>query len=77
MVSRSLDVLFAKQPMPGLDGCPEPLPELETYGKVLRHLIDHEGDYVGSQGLELRPVLIRNKDLLQQLLGEVPETGTV
>jgi hypothetical protein len=31
------------------------MPELETYGRVLRHLIDHEGDYVGGQGLELRP----------------------
>lgn len=60
MTSAALDVLFVKQPFEDAD----------RYGDVLKALRANEKAYLAGQAL--RPVLVKNKDLLQQMLGSLP-----
>lgn len=57
MAQISLDEIFKKQPYDDSD-------KLREYGLVLKELASNEGAY--ALGAELRPILVRNKDLLER-----------
>lgn len=60
MAQTSVDALFDRQPFE----------DAETYGGLMAELKDNERRYV--TGKELRPILVRNKDLLQRVLESLP-----
>ena len=60
MAAKSVDSLFAKQPYENAD----------QYLHLLRELRDNASRY--TSGAELRPILVRNKDLLARALETLP-----
>ena len=64
MAQQSLDQLFDKQPFESA----------ETYESLMAELRDNEERY--ATGEALRPVLVRNKDLLARALESLPVAGT-
>ena len=64
MGKKSVDALFDNQPFE----------DAEAYGPLLRELLENESRYVGGEKT-LRPVLVRNKDLLQRVLETLPMAG--
>lgn len=60
MVTKSMDTLFANQPFE----------EADKYGDLMRVLRANEAAY--KEGKEMKMVLIRNKDLLEKALGNLP-----
>ena len=64
MAQQSLDQLFDKQPFESA----------ETYESLMAELRDNEERY--TTGEALRPVLVRNKDLLARALESLPVAGT-
>ena len=64
MAQKSVDTIFDKQPHENV----------EAYGLMLRDLINREADYIA--GADLRPVLVRNKDLLTRALKTLPAAGS-
>lgn len=63
IAQRTIDALFAKQPFEDAD----------TYENLMANLRDNEEKY--AAGESLRPVLVRNKDLLQRALQTLPLAG--
>jgi len=66
MARKSVDALFDRQPFE----------DAATFEPLMAELRDNEARYVGGQGA-LRPVLVRNKDLLARALATLPTTGGV
>jgi hypothetical protein len=65
MAKKSVDTLFDRQPFEDAD----------EYGPLMKELADNEARYVA--GTELRPILVRNKDLLARALETLPVAGRV
>lgn len=67
MLTKSIDLLFNRQPIAGYDGCPNAMAERqEAYGQILRHIDDRTDELsLGAAGC-LRPILVRNENLLRQ-----------
>ena len=63
MAQKCVDALFAEQPYEDAD----------EYAPLLKELADNEARY--TAGSDLRPILIRNKDLLNRALGTLPVAG--
>jgi len=63
MAQTSKDEIFQKQPYVNVD----------DYGPLLIELRDNEKRYTGGQAL--RPILVRNKDLLRRALETLPVAG--
>ncbi len=63
MAETTIDALFDKQPHEDAD----------QYGPLMQELRDNENRY--AEGAELRPVLIRNKDLLRRALAALPSVS--
>ena len=77
MASRSVDELFKKQPWAGLDGIPAD-ENLDDPTRILSYIAKNEGDLVGNvaaPGSEFRAIPIRNKDLLERVLANLPVMG--
>jgi hypothetical protein len=70
MAAKSVNELFKKQPLPGVDGIDDAA-NLDTCTKILRHILDHEGDLT-AESSGLRAIPIRNKSLLEQVLAKLP-----
>ena len=64
MATRSVDTLFDKQPFEDAD----------AFEPLMVELRDKEAQYTKGGG-DLRPVLVRNKDLLSRALKELPLAG--
>jgi hypothetical protein len=65
MAKKSVDTLFDRQPFEDAD----------EYGPLMKELADNEERYAAGQ--ELRPILVRNKDLLARALETLPVAGRV
>lgn len=65
MAQKSVDTLFDHQPYE----------DAECYGPLMKELAANEARYVA--GHELRPILVRNKDLLARVLETLPVAGAV
>lgn len=63
MAQKSVDTLFNRQPYE----------DAEDYGPLMKELVANEKSYVA--GHELRPILVRNKDLLARALESLPVAG--
>ena len=63
MKEKTIDELFAKQPYEDAD----------TYAPLMKELQNNEERY--AAGLDLRPILVRNKDLLARALSTLPVAG--
>ena len=61
MATRSVDTLFDNQPFVDAD----------KYGDLMKALAENERAY--KEGKEMRTILVRNKDLLKQVLGSLPK----
>lgn len=62
MATKSLDVIFNRQPYENAN----------EYGPLMRELAANEKLY--SEGKQLRPVLVKNKELLARVLETLPKT---
>lgn len=72
MAAQAVELLFAKQPFPGKDGVAGTA-RIDECGRILRYIADHEKDLRNDPPRnEMRGVLIRNKELLQQVLANLP-----
>jgi hypothetical protein len=72
MATQAVELLFAKQPYPGIDGVAD-MAKIDECGRILRYIAAHEKDLRNDPPRnEMRGVLIRNKDLLQQVLAKLP-----
>ena len=63
MALKSVDTLFDNQPFENAD----------EYGPLMKELAENEKRY--TAGTELRPILVRNKDLLARVLETLPVAG--
>lgn len=63
MARKSVDALFARQPYE----------DAEKFDPLMVELRDNEEHY--AAGVDLRPILARNKDLLERALGTLPVAG--
>ena len=63
MAKKSVDTIFNRQPYEDAD----------EYGPLMKELSDNEKRYV--TGVDLRPILVRNKDLLARALKSIPLAG--
>jgi hypothetical protein len=77
MAAQSIEVLFKHQPAPD-----QHTPEndvkwmMEECGNIMRYIQRHEGDMMNEPPRgELRGILIRNKEILQQVLAKLPLAG--
>ena len=77
MAAQSIETLFKHQPAPD-----ESTPAndvkwmMEECGRIMRYIADHEGTITNEPPRgEMRGILIRNKDLLQQVLAKLPLAG--
>ncbi len=77
MAAQSIETLFKHQPAPD-----QHTPEkdvkwiMEECGNIMRYIQQHEGDLTNEPPRgEMRGVLIRNKELLQQVLKKLPMAG--
>ena len=77
MAAQSIEMLFKHQPAPD-----QHTPEkdvkwmMEECGNIMRYIQQHEGDMTNEPPRgEMRGILIRNKDLLQQVLAKLPMAG--
>jgi uncharacterized C2H2 Zn-finger protein len=77
MAAQSIETLFKHQPAPD-----QHTPEndvkwmMEECGNIMRYIQRHEGDLTNEPPRgELRGILIRNKELLQQVLARLPMVG--
>jgi hypothetical protein len=64
MARKSVDALFDRQPFE----------DAGTFEPLMAELRDNEERYVSGQSA-LRPVLVRNKDLLARALASLPVSG--
>ncbi len=64
MAQKSVDALFTNQPYEDAD----------DYAPLLRELAENEARY--TAGTDLRPILVRNKNLLVKALGTLPVAST-
>lgn len=78
MVQKSINLIFDQQPIPGADGCP--LEDVygdfgvrpsAVFAQILRHLQANEQPLAQGAAENMRPVLIRNSDLLQRVRSAV------
>jgi hypothetical protein len=79
IASRSVDELFAKQPVLGGPGVEEDVTQekIDEAARVLKYIMTHEGDLVNEAAAsELRAVPIRNKDILHKILENLPVKGS-
>ena len=53
----------------------QPFENADEYGPLMKELADNEERYAAGQ--ELRPILVRNKDLLARALETLPVAGRV
>jgi hypothetical protein len=75
IVRGGMDVLFERQPFPGLEGV-ENEENVDDVGKGLRYIADHEKtDIPATVGAELPAVLGRNKGFLERHNGKLPKAG--
>jgi hypothetical protein len=77
MAAQSIETLFLHQPAPDRD-TPEKDVKwiMEECGNIMRYIQKHEGDLTNEPPRgEMRGILIRNKDLLQQVLKKLPVAG--
>ena len=73
MAARAINILFDKQPLPGEDGVSLEA-DIEKCGKVLRCLADNEKDLTIRPSASIRPILVRNKEILAKYLAKLPLT---
>jgi hypothetical protein len=71
MAARAISVLFDKQPLPGEDGVSVEA-DIERCGTVLRYMADNETLLTNKPPPGMRPVLIRNKEMLNKFLEKLP-----
>lgn len=77
MATQAVELLFAKQPYPGIDGVADTA-KIDECGRILRYIAEHEKDLRNDPPRnEMRGVLIRNKELLQQVLAKLPITSRI
>lgn len=74
MASTSIEALFRRQPLPGLEGC-DGMRDHHDYEAVYKELQANEQRYL--DGKDLHAVLVTNKELLRQLLGKIPRVASV
>ena len=77
MAAQSIETLFRLQPAPDQD-TPEKDVKwiMDECGNIMRYIQKHEGDLTNEPPRgEMRGVLIRNKELLQQVLKKLPMAG--
>jgi hypothetical protein len=77
MAAQSIETLFRHQPAPDKD-TPEKDVKwiMDECGNIMRYIQQHEGDLTNEPPRgEMRGVLIRNKELLQQVLKKLPIAG--
>ena len=65
MAQKSMDTIFGQQPYENAD----------EYGPLMKELAVNEAGY--TAGTELRPILVRNKDLLARALESLPVVGRI
>jgi hypothetical protein len=77
MAAQSIEVLFKHQPAPD-----QHTPEndvkwmMEECGNIMRYIQKHEGDMTNEPPRgEMRGILVRNKEILQQVLDKLPMAG--
>ena len=77
MAAQSIEVLFKHQPAPD-----QHTPEkdvkwmMEECGNIMRYIQKNEGDMTNEPPRgEMRGILIRNKEILQQVLAKLPMAG--
>ncbi len=73
MTTKGIELLFGKQPIPGKDGINENV-DIDRCGELLRYLADHESD-MKVRPPQMKPILIRNKDMLERFLTKLPMIG--
>jgi len=70
MIQKSVNLLFARQPVPGVGGCPEaaytPLKQA-TFGQLLKYIGRNEDRLVLAADSTLRPILVRNHELRRSI----------
>ena len=77
MAAQSIETLFRHQPAPDED-TPEKDVKwiMDECGNIMRYIQQHEGDLTNEPPRgEMRGILIRNKELLQQVLKKLPVAG--
>ena len=77
MATKAIDAIFAKQPAPDTETPANDVKWImEECAKILRYIVQHEGDLTNElpRG-EVRGILIRNKELLHQVLKKLPLAG--
>lgn len=74
MATKAIDALFAQQPAPDTETPTNDVKwMMDECGRIMRYLAQHEGDLTNEPPRgEMRGILIRNKDLLQQVLAKLP-----
>jgi hypothetical protein len=77
MVAQGIETLFKHQPFPDAE---TPINDvkwiMEECGNILRYIQKHEGDMINEPPKgEMRGILIRNRELLQQVLAKLPMAG--
>jgi hypothetical protein len=71
IAARVIELLFAKQPIAGVDGI-SPDEDNERWGKLLRCIRDNETTLTSPPMRGLRPILVRNRDMLGRYLDKLP-----
>lgn len=77
MLRKSVSLIFNQQPIPGLEGCPQ-AGAFETgrdaaFTQLLKHIQQHEEELALTADVAMRPVLIRNTDLLRRVCKAVEQ----
>lgn len=73
MVKSAINVLFNKQPYPGMDFNSDA--QARAFGSLMTYLANNEGPAMVGAEKTMRPILVRNTDLLQKLragVGSLP-----
>ena len=78
MAFQAVEILFKHQPWPWPNTPPHDYKWImEECGRIMTYMQKHEGELVNEPPRgEMRAILIRNKDLLSQVLKKLPMAGT-
>jgi hypothetical protein len=77
MATKAIDALFAQQPAPDTETPANDVKwMMNECGNIMRYIMNHEGDITNTPPRgEMRGILIRNKELLNQVLTKLPMAG--
>ena len=74
MVRKAINLIFDKQPIAGMDFTGN----ASAYTTILRYIQEHESELTsGSGGAIMRPILLRNADLMQKVRHEIEQRGAL